>query len=89
MVSKTYEVWDTTTRNLVTASATEDDALAFVRAYVAEHGREYPTFWVLLWDGETADQAGQIAEGSALIARAESANSISRTPPPATPRPAR
>lgn len=56
------------------ACDSEADALAFVRAYVAEHDSEYPTSWALLWDDDAADQAGQIAEGSALLARAEAAS---------------
>ena len=35
-MSKTYELWDMTTNNLVEAYGSEADALAFVRAYVAE-----------------------------------------------------
>lgn len=67
----TYELWDTASRNLVGAYATEAEALTFVRAYVGEHGTAYPTSWVLLWDDDDADQAGQIAEGIGLLARAE------------------
>jgi hypothetical protein len=81
VMSKVYEVWDTATSNLVTARATEDDALAFVRAYVAQHGRQYALSWVLLWDDDATDQAGQIAEGSTLIARAEATNFATGTPP--------
>ena len=69
-MSKTFELWDAATRNLVGAHRTEADALAFVRTYVAEHGPAFPTSWVLLWDDDAADAAGQIAEGQALLSRA-------------------
>ncbi len=88
-MSKIYEVWDTTTSNLVTASETEDDALAFVRAHVAQHGRQYPLSWALLWDDDAADLAGQIAEGAALLALAEAGASASGAPPPVTDQPSR
>ena len=89
VMSKTFELWDTTTNNLVEACDAEDDALAFVRAYVAEHGRQYPASWVLLWDDETVDLAGQIAEGSALLVRAGAAAPASQALPPVTPQPPR
>lgn len=66
-MSKTYELWDTGTRNLVGAHASEADALAFVRSYTGQHGPAYPLSWVLLWDDDDADQAGRIAEGQALL----------------------
>lgn len=86
-MSKTYELWDTTTRNLIEACAIETDALAFVRAYVAEHGRGYPASWVLLWDDDGADDTGQIAEGPALIARAEAEGRASEAAATGTKRP--
>ena len=67
-MSKTYELWDTKTRNIVGAHASEADALTFVRAYAGEHGPAYPLSWVLLWDDEDADEAGQVAEGRSLLA---------------------
>ena len=66
-MSTTCELWDTGTRNLVGAHASEADALAFVRSYVGQHGPAYPLSWVLLWDDDDADQAGQVAEGQALL----------------------
>lgn len=78
-------MWDTTTSNLVTASTTEDEGLAFVQAYVAQHGRQYALSWVLLWDDDAADLAGQIAEGQSLLARAEVVGAAAGTPPPVTP----
>ncbi len=85
-MSKTYELWDMATNNLVEACESEDDALAFVRAYVAEHGTEYRTSWALLRDDDAADRAGQIAEGSALLARAGAASPSPRTPARASQR---
>ncbi len=38
---RTYELWGITTNNLVEACDTEADALTFVRAYAAQHGRQY------------------------------------------------
>jgi hypothetical protein len=69
-MSKTYELWDAATRNLVAAHASEADALAFVRTYADQHGPEYPKSWVLLWDDEDADEAVEVAEGSSLLALA-------------------
>jgi hypothetical protein len=66
-MSKTYELWDTGSRNLIGAHASEADALAFVRAYVDQHGPVYPLRWVLLWDDDVADEAGEIAEGQTLL----------------------
>ena len=66
-MTKTYELWDTRSRNLIDAYASEAEALAFVRAYVGQHGPEYPLSWVLLWDDEEIDEAGQVAEGRALL----------------------
>ncbi len=85
-MSRVYEVWDTETRNLVTASETGDEVLAFVREYVAQHGRQYPTSWVLLWDDDASDEAGQVAEGPALIDRAEAVGAGSAPPAPVAPR---
>lgn len=85
-MSKVYEVWDTETRNLVTASEHEDEVLAFIREHVAQHGRKYPASWVLLWDDDAADEAGQIAEGSALIARAEAGGAASESSASVAPR---
>jgi hypothetical protein len=70
MMSRTYELWDSASRNLVGAYASEDEALTFVRAYVGEHGTAYASSWVLLWDDEDADEAGQIDEGTGLLVRA-------------------
>ncbi len=42
-MSTTYELWDTSSKNLVEACESEADALAFVRAYVAVRGREHAT----------------------------------------------
>jgi len=64
----------------VTASEIEDDVPAFVRTYVAQHGRHYALYWVLLWDDDAADQAGQIAEGPALLTRAEAVAPTSQAP---------
>ena len=69
-MSKAFELWDTETRNLVGAHASEAAALEFVRSYVTQHGPEYPASWVLLWDDDAADEAGQIAEGQTLLALA-------------------
>src|SRR5919198_147625 len=73
-MSKTFELWDTATRNLVGAYESEGEALAFVRAYAGQHGPAYPSSWVLLWDDEATEEAGQIAEGPALLARARAAS---------------
>ena len=85
-MSTVYELWDTATNNLVEACDSESDALDFLRAYVADHGREYPMSWVLLWDDDAADEAGQIAVGEALLARAGIASRSLQTPAGSTQR---
>jgi hypothetical protein len=72
-MTKTYELWDSGSRNLIGAYEAEADALQFVRLYVDEHGSAFAQSWVLLWDDEARDEAGQIAEGLALLALAERA----------------
>jgi hypothetical protein len=69
-MARVFELWDGASRNLIGAYESEADALAFVRAYVAEHGPGYPSSWALLWDDDAADEAGQIAEGATLLSRA-------------------
>jgi hypothetical protein len=69
-MNRTYELWDTSTSNLVAAHGSEAEALAFVRAYADEHGTAYPASWVLLWDDDDTDDAGQIAEGYSLLSLA-------------------
>lgn len=66
-MSKTYELWDTGSRNLIGAHPSEADALAFIRTYVGQHGPAYPLRWVLLWDDDDIDEAGQVAEGHSLL----------------------
>jgi hypothetical protein len=66
-MSRAYELWDTDTSNLVAAHDSETEALAFVRAYADQHGPAYPSSWALLWDDEESDDAGEIAEGQALL----------------------
>ncbi len=76
-----YELWDTSTNNLVEACESQADALVFVSAYVAEHGPVYPAAWALLRDDDAADEAVQIAEGPALLALAEATTTATnRTP---------
>ena len=70
-MARLFELWDGASRNLIGAYESEADALAFVHAYVTEHGPAYPSSWVLLWDDDAADEAGQVAEGAMLVARAE------------------
>ena len=72
-MSRTYELWDGATRNLVAAYDCESDALLFVQKYVAEHGSAYASSWVLLWEDDGTDEAEQIAEGHALLALAANA----------------
>ena len=76
-MSKTYELWDATTRNLIAAYDCEGDALSYVRQYVAERGSTYASSWVLLWEDDGADKAAQVAEGPDLLALAASATSRS------------
>ncbi len=84
-MSRIFELWDSTSRNLIGAYESETDALAFVRAYVDQHGSSYPTAWILLWDDDTADKSGQIAMGPALLERAGNAPPVTSEPPAQIP----
>jgi hypothetical protein len=85
-MSRTYELWDTASQNLVGAYESEADALTYVHAYVSERGSEYASSWALLWDDDEADQAGQIDGGLALLARAERAQASRDIRPQTTER---
>lgn len=61
-----WELWDRAGNNLVGEYDTEVEALAFVRAALAEYGRDIVTAWSL--GVEPGDRPG--VRGDELIARA-------------------
>lgn len=61
-----YELWTLDTGNMVADYDSEADALAEVQAYVAEHGREAISDWVLARNGDSETDSQRIAEGGAL-----------------------
>ena len=66
---KYYEVWDQRSRNLLGSYGAEWEALALVRELEAESSPVDAL--ALIWgDEDDEDLGGQIAEGSALLARA-------------------
>ena len=68
---KYYELWDSETGNLVTASASRAEVLAYVRRMMIAHGPGVVEPWGLLWDDDADERAGGlVAEGSALAALA-------------------
>ena len=68
-----YELWDTRSRNLIGTYTSEADALATVREVLALHGPLFGNDLILGWaDDEQGAQGGEIANGEALILRAES-----------------
>jgi hypothetical protein len=76
-MSRTYELWDGATRNLVAAYDCESDALAFVQQYVAEHGSTYASSWALLWDKGTTCLHSRLAQRTG---RLDSPNGVSDKP---------
>jgi hypothetical protein len=65
VMSKTFEIWETRSNNLVGAYATEDAALADVRAQLASHGKAAVETWTLL--SESDDEAIEyIADSTGL-----------------------
>jgi hypothetical protein len=82
-MSKTFELWDTATRNLIGAYASEAEALCLVRQYLSQGASEEVEAWVLLWDDDLADDGGEVASGAALVARAEAEARGAARPPAA------
>lgn len=66
-----FELWDTETRNIVNAWESEAEALAEVRASVDAFGPAYVETWVLLRDDDPDSDLTLIAQGVALIERAQ------------------
>jgi hypothetical protein len=60
-MTETFELWDTATRNLIGAYASEAEALCLVRRHVSQGASEQVEAWVLLWDDDTADDGGELA----------------------------
>lgn len=64
-----YDIWDLASGNLIRTYASEREALAFVRAAVAHHGRRYVSRWALLTvagDGDDEADHQTIAQGAVL-----------------------
>jgi hypothetical protein len=63
-----FELWDVSTRNVITAFEDEAAALAAVQDAVVRHGRDFVQSWALIRDSD--DETALIAEGPELIQRA-------------------
>lgn len=73
----TYELWNTVTRNIVGAFATEAEALALVLEAIDAHGAAYAdTLALVLDDGE---EIHTLAVGAELVARARAAPAVALT----------
>jgi hypothetical protein len=69
-----FELWNTESRNIVGAFATEAEALALVLDAIDEHGAEYvDTLALVLDDG---DQATTLALGATLAVRARTSSAV-------------
>jgi hypothetical protein len=73
-----YVLLDTDTGNVIQTFGSEEEALAEVRAYVHEIGREWVRFWALLRVDSAGERRG-IADGDALIGRALGTDQVGRT----------
>lgn len=65
-----YELWDSTTGNLLGVYEDEDSALAMIHASLTKDGSDLWHDVGLLKVGDTEDEDELIAEGEALIDRA-------------------
>ena len=74
MANEIYEVWDTESGNILTAYPTEREALDLVRANLHEFGPDAVQRWALV--RERSGRSKFLAEGAALIARAESSEDV-------------
>ncbi len=81
-----YSLWETASGNIINTYDTEAQALAVVRATIAEHGRDAVATLALA--RETNRGVKQLAEGESLAERARWPLRLpKRRPCPASPRP--
>jgi hypothetical protein len=69
-----YELWETSTGNLIGSYATEQDALALIRRAIEAHGVAYADTIVLGFENQRG-RSKVLAAGAALAERALSAKS--------------
>ncbi len=68
-MSRHYELWDTTTGNLMDTFDTEAEAIAMVREAIRVDGVNAVDGWVLGW-GDAGGEGAQVAGGMSLADRA-------------------
>ena len=61
-----FEIWETSSRNLVGDFQTEEAALQAVRTAVNMHGLQYVMSWALAYEDEQGDTR-LVADGAKLI----------------------
>lgn len=69
MAGAVYELWETSSRNLIGSFSTEKDALRAVRQAAKANGEKYAYTWLLAREDKSGETS-QIATGSELIERA-------------------
>jgi len=67
-----YEIWETSTRNLVADFPSEEEALDVVRKTLRKHGAGHVSTWLLTYEDENATTS-RLAAGMVLVARAQTA----------------
>lgn len=70
MAGGVYELWETSSRNLIGTFSTEKDALKAVLQASAANGEKYARTWLLALEDESGETSS-IAAGSELIKRAK------------------
>ena len=67
-----FEIWETSSSNLIGDFQTEKAALQAVRTAVNTHGRQYVMIWVLAYEDDQGDTT-LVADGANLIELARAA----------------
>ncbi len=83
----TYELWDTTSRNLVAEFGSRDEALSSVREALRTHG--HGAVEILALGTEDGDGGGEVIARGAELAALARGDSGGSSPPPAPSTPAR
>ena len=67
-----YEIWETSTRNLIADFPSEEKALHAVRKALKKRGAGYVSTWLLAYEDEN-EATSKLAAGMDLVARARMA----------------
>jgi hypothetical protein len=68
-LARHFQLWDTSTGNLISTFATEAEALAVVQAAVRDDGAGAVAAWALGWEDDRG-RGRQVAAGQGLADRA-------------------